>query len=79
MLAAVAVMATGFIMAVTGIVELFSFPALGLVVCGVGLIMGVLGLVATVLLAKLCMIVFPVLFRGIVNICRRPFYGKEGK
>lgn len=78
-LAAVAVMATGFIMAVTGIVELFSFPALGLVVCGVGLIMGVLGLVATVLLAKLCMIVFPVLFRGIVNICRRPFYGKEGK
>ncbi len=65
-LAAVAVMISGFVTAVVGIVELFSFPALGLVACGGGMILCVVGLAATVLLVKLCMIVFPIMFRGIV-------------
>lgn len=76
-LAAVAVMISGFVTAVVGIVELFSFPALGLVACGGGMILCVVGLAATVLLVKLCMIVFPIMFRGIVNLCRRFVHGKE--
>ena len=76
-LAAVAVTISGFVTAIAGIVELFSFPALGLVACGGGMILCVAGLVATVLLVKLCMIVFPVMFRGIVNLCRRFVHGKE--
>ncbi len=76
-IAAIAVMLGGFVMAVGGIVELFSFPPAGLIVCGAGLIVFVLGLVATVLLIKLCIVVFPAMFRGIVNICRRPLHGKE--
>ena len=76
-LAAVALMISGFVTAIAGIVELFSFPALGLVACGGGMILCVVGLVATVLLVKLCMIVFPIMFRGIVNLCRRFVHGKE--
>lgn len=76
-LAAVAVTISGFVTAIAGIVELFSFPALGLVACGGGMILCVAGLVATVLLVKLCMIVFPIMFRGIVNLCRRFVHGKE--
>ena len=49
-LAAVAVMISGFVTAVVGIVELFSFPALGLVACGGGMILCVVGLAATVFL-----------------------------
>lgn len=76
-LAAVALMISGFVTAIAGIVELFSFPALGLVACGGGMILCVVGLVATVLLVKLCMIVFPIMFRGIVNLCRRFVHRKE--
>lgn len=78
-LAAVAVAITGFVSVVAGIAKLFSFPALGLVACGGGLMMCAAGLVATVLLVKLCVIVFPMMFRGIVNLCRRVVHGKEEK
>lgn len=78
-IAAVVITVTGVIMAIAGILELFSFPALGLAVCGIGLIMGVIGLVATVLLVKLCMFVFPKMFQRIVNLCRRPIHGKGGQ
>lgn len=78
-LAAAAVAITGFVSVVAGIVKLFSFPALGLVACGGGLMMCAAGLVATVLLVKLCVIVFPMMFRGIVNLCRRVVHGKEEK
>lgn len=78
-IAAVVITITGVIMAIAGIVEAFSFPTLGLTICGIGLIMGVIGLVATVLLVKLCMFVFPRMFRGIVNLCRRPIHGKGGQ
>lgn len=76
-LAAAAVTIAGFITAIAGIVELFSFPALGLVACGGGMMLCAAGLVVTVLLVKLCTIVFPVMFRGMVNLCRRFIHGKE--
>lgn len=78
-IAAIAVTISGVIMAIAGIWKLFSFPALGLAICGIGLIMGAIGLMATVLLVKLCMFVFPRMFRGIVNLCRRPIHGKGGQ
>lgn len=73
---AVVVLITGVIMTFAGIIKIFSFPALGIVVCGAGLILGVLGLLATVLLVKLCMIVFPIVFRGIVELCRKLIHKK---
>ena len=76
---AIAVLITGVIMTFAGIIKLFSFPALGLAVCGAGLILGVLGLLATVLLVKLCMIVFPIVFRGIVELCRKLIHKKGGQ
>lgn len=73
---AIVVLIIGVIMAFAGIIKIFSFPALGLAVCGAGLILGVLGLLATVLLVKLCMIVFPIVFRGIVELCRKLIHKK---
>lgn len=76
-IAAVCVAIAGIVMAVCGIIQLLAAPALGLVVCGVGMLLFVLGAVGTVLLVKLCLIVFPVLFRWIVNIVRKPLHRKE--
>lgn len=73
---AIAVLITGVVMTFAGIVKIFSFPALGLTICGAGLILGVLGLLATVLLVKLCIIVFPIVFRGIVELCRKLIHKK---
>lgn len=76
-IAAISVAFAGIMMVVCGIIELFRFPALGLVICGAGMLLSVLGAIGTVLLVKLCLIVFPVLFRGIVNIFRRLLHGRR--
>lgn len=78
-LLAVVVMICGFLVTICGILEMFHFPALALVVMGGGILAFVVGLVATVLMVKACMIVFPILFRGLVNIFRRFVHGKEKK
>ena len=78
-LLAVIVMICGFCVTICGILEMFHFPALALVVMGGGLLAFVLGLVATVLMVKACMIVFPMLFRGLVNIFRKFVHRKENK
>ena len=45
-------------------------------VFGSSLIITVIGVIGTVACVKLCMVVFPSLFRGIVNLCRKPFHRK---
>lgn len=75
-LLAVCIVISGIITAIYGFVKLFTFPALGLVFSGIGLILTALGLVGTVLLVKLCIVLFPAMFRGIVNIFRRILYRK---
>lgn len=76
-LLAVVVMICGFAVTICGIVELFHFPALALVIMGGGILTLVVGLIATVFMIKACMIVFPILFRGLVNIFRKIVHRKE--
>lgn len=74
-IAAAAIMAAGGVVAVTGL-ALLVIPPAGMIVIGVGILLFVLGLIATVGAVKLCIIVYPAMLRGFVNLCRRPFYGK---
>ncbi len=74
-IAAMAVMISGGVVAVTGL-ALLVIPPAGMIVTGVGILLFVLGLMATVGTVKLCIIVYPAMLRGFVNLCRRPIYGK---
>ena len=74
-IAAAAIMLAGGIVAVTGL-ALMVIPPAGMIVIGVGILLFALGLMATVGTVKLCIIVYPAMFRGFVDLCRRPFYGK---
>lgn len=74
-IAAIAVMISGGVVAVTGLV-LLAIPPAGMIVTGIGILLFVLGLIATVGTVKLCMIVYPAMIRGFVNLFRRPIYGK---
>ncbi len=74
-IAAAAVMLAGGVVAVTGL-ALMVIPPAGMIVVGIGILLFVLGLIATVAAVKLCIIVYPAMLKGFVNLCRRPFYGK---
>ena len=66
----------GGVTVIVGIVAAFAVPPVALVTAGIGLVLFVIGLIATVGTVKLCIIVYPAMLRGFVNLCRRPFYGK---
>lgn len=74
-IAAVAVMIAGGCTVIVGIAAASALPA-ALMTSGIGILLFVLGLIATVGTVKLCIIVYPAMLRGFVNLCRRPFYGK---
>ena len=66
--------AAGFVVAVTGIgvgIAIHSVPAV-LLMAGIGLILIALGVLATVFTGKLCIVMYPAMFRFIVKLCR-PF------
>ncbi len=73
---------TEVVLAISGIIMVFAgfalivLPPAGMVVMGIGILLFVLGLMAAVGTVKLCMIVFPAVFRGFVDLCRRPFHRK---
>lgn len=73
---AAAVMLSGIIIVVAGVAKMFSVASVGALTVGIGILVCVLGLVATVGTVKLCLIVYPAIFRGIVNLCRKPFHRK---
>ena len=75
-IAAVSIMIAGGVTVVVGLVAAIAVPPVALVTAGIGILLFVLGLVATVGAVKLCIIVYPAMLRGFVNLCRRPFYGK---
>lgn len=75
-IAAVSIMIAGGVTVVVGLVAAIAVPPAALVTAGIGILLFVLGLVATVGSVKLCIIVYPAMLRGFVNLCRRPFYGK---
>ena len=75
-IASVAILIAGGVTIVVGLAVAIAVPPAALVTAGIGLLMFVLGLIATVGTVKLCIIVYPAMIRGFVNLCRRPFYGK---
>ena len=75
-IAAVCVMIAGGVTAVTGLLMSVAYPPAALMTTGIGLLLFVLGLIATVGTVKLCMIVYPAMLRGFVELCRRPLHGK---
>lgn len=67
-LTAVLVVITGVLAIVAGVSFLITEPAVGLALIGGGLIAGVCGVIASVLLVKLCMIAFPAAGRWIAKM-----------
>lgn len=75
-IAAVAVLIAGGATAVAGLLMFAAYPSAALVTLGAGILLFVLGLIASVGTVKLCMIVYPAMFRGFIELCRRPIHGK---
>lgn len=75
----IALMVSGFVIVIVGIMKLAISIPVGLVTSGCGMLVFVLGLIATVATIKLCMIVYPAMIRGIVYLIRIPFHGRNGK
>lgn len=69
----VAIAVTGVVLLFAGIWALVPEIAAGLALIGTGLILGVIGVILTVASIRLCMIVLPGIFRGIVWVLRKPF------
>ena len=77
-IASLAVVLAGFVVAVTGIgvgIAIHSVPAV-LLMAGIGLILIALGVLATLFTGKLCIVMYPAMFRFIVKLCRKPFHRK---
>lgn len=73
---AVALMVVGISIFVLGLCKLLVALPVALLTSGSGLIIFVIGLIATVASVKLCMVIWPAMFRILVNICRWPFHRK---
>lgn len=76
-LAGVGIAVAGVAVLVVGISGLAGMFASAILVMGVGLLLLGLGVALTILMTKLCMVVYPAVFRFVVNLVRRIFYGKE--
>lgn len=75
-IAFVAIAVTGVILFFSGLATLIPEMAVGLALTGTGLILGVTGVAGTVASIKLCTVVLPGIFRGIIWVCRKPFERK---
>ncbi|MDL2295277.1 DUF1700 domain-containing protein [Lachnospiraceae bacterium OttesenSCG-928-E19] len=76
-IASIAIAVAGIGMICVGIGQLFYTFPVGLAFLGAGLIVFVIGAIATVFSSKLCLVIIPASFRALVNICQRPFRRKE--
>lgn len=70
---AIAIAVAGIGVIVLGIMAAIGFPSAILMV-GIGLIILAIGLAATAATVKLCIVMYPAMFRMLVNVCRWPFY-----
>ena len=73
---AVALMIIGFVIFILGLTKILSALPIALLTSGSGLIIFIIGLIATVAAVKLCIVMFPAIFRMIVEIIRWPFHRK---
>lgn len=76
-IASAAVAVSGIALVVAGLMTVISHLATGLVMTGSGIILTVLGVIATVASVRLCILVWPAMFKGIVRLCRKPFQGRK--
>lgn len=74
---AAALAVSGLALFIKGMFIMITNPAAAIVVMGTGMILGVIGTIATVAAVRLCMIVLPGLFRFMVELCRRPFQSRK--
>ena len=72
----VSIAVAGVVLFFAGIWALVPEIAVGLALIGTGLILGVIGVILTVASIRLCTIVLPGIFRGIVWVFRKPFHRK---
>lgn len=73
---ALALMGAGLFIFILGLTKIIAALPVALLTSGSGLIIFILGLIAVVASVRLCIIVYPAIFRCIVNICRWPFHRK---
>lgn len=72
----VALMASGIFVAILGLTKLFVELPVAFLTMGIGFIIFVVGMIATVAAVKLCILVIPAIFKAIVEVCRWPFHRK---
>ena len=70
-------MIAGIAVTAAGIGLFFDVLPMALLVCGIGILLFVVGLIAVAAAVKLCAVVYPAMLRGFVNLCRRPFQRRE--
>lgn len=75
---AAAVGISGIVILCAGLSKLAVLPSAALLTAGIGLLTFVIGLIAAVAAVRLCMLIYPALFRFLVGICRKPFQRKAG-
>lgn len=68
---------TGITLCIAGVPILIPAMATGLVLIGTGLLLLTAGAIWTVAAVRVCIIVLPGLFRGCVELIRRPFYKRR--
>jgi len=75
-IASASIALAGIAVFIAGCAHLGIFVPLGIALIGAGLIIFVLGLIATVFSGKVCAIVIPSVIKGFVELCRKPFRRK---
>jgi len=73
LLLTVAFIISGIILFGLSFAKMFVSPLLGFMTMGIGLLILGLGIFALVISIWICGKVIPALFRGVINLCRRPF------
>lgn len=74
---AVAVMVAGAVVIIMGLTLIVAEISSAILTMGVGLLTFVIGLIGTVATVKLCMVMYPAMFRILVNMCRWPFHRRK--
>ena len=78
-LVTVAFIISGILLFGLSFAKMFVSPLLGFMTMGIGLLILGLGIFALVISIWICGTAIPAIFRGTINICRRPFQKKRNQ
>lgn len=70
------IFAYGVAVAIWGLIRIFMIPSAGIFLLGAGMITTALSLIAVVGFTKLCLIVYPAMFRWVVDLVRKLIHRK---